>query len=91
MNLEDIKQELIEQGKSPDDFNIQIAEEGFLVTPKWFYEIKQIAKLQDKPTKDDIDITAETLVLTMMDVEDLAEMIVYALNKIDELEAKING
>jgi hypothetical protein len=91
MNLEGIKQELIEQGKSPDDFNIQIAEEGFLVTPKWFYEIKQIAKLLDKPTKDDIDITAETLVLTMMDVEDLAEMIVYALNKIDELEAKING
>lgn len=91
MNLEDIKQELIEQCKNPDDFNIQITEEGCLVTPKWFYEIKQIAKLQDKPTKDDIDITAETLVLTMMDVEDLAEMIVYALNKIDELEAKING
>lgn len=44
MNLDDIRQSLIDQDKNPNDFNIEIFENGYTVTPKWFYETKQIAK-----------------------------------------------
>lgn len=44
MVIEDIKQELIGQGQDPEDFNITITENGYAITPKWFYEAKQIAK-----------------------------------------------
>ncbi len=66
MTIEDIKQELINQNKNPDDFNIEIAENGYSVTPKWFYENKQVAKIEDDKLKIEIDLatamnTAETL------------------------------
>ena len=54
MNIDEIKQELIEQGKSPDDFNIEITESGHSVTPKWFYESKQIAKKEDVKFKNEV-------------------------------------
>ncbi len=91
MTIEEIKQELIEQGKDPNDFNIKIIENGYTITPKRFYETKQVARKEGKLMKEDVDVVAETLVLAMMDIEDLAGMLVYALNKIDELEAKLNG
>ena len=54
MNIDEIKQELIEQGKSPDDFNIEITESGHSVAPKWFYENKQIAKKEDVKVKNEV-------------------------------------
>lgn len=47
MNIEEIKQGLIEQGINPEDFKINTSENGYSVTPKWFYETKQIAKKED--------------------------------------------
>jgi hypothetical protein len=47
MTIEEIRQELVEQGKDPDDFTILITENGYSVTPKWFYETKQLAKQED--------------------------------------------
>ena len=91
MTIEEIKQELTEQGKDPNDFNIKIIENGHTITPKRFYETKQVARKEGKLMKEDVDVVAETLVLAMMDIEDLAGLLVYALNKIDELEAKLNG
>jgi hypothetical protein len=72
-----IKQELIDQGKDPNDFDIKTFKNAYSVTPKWFYEQKQIAKKENKPI--------------IQDVDDVAEMLVYALQRIDELEARMNG
>ena len=47
MTVEEIRQELISNGHDPDDFNIDVTENGYCVTPKWFYEIKQVAKKED--------------------------------------------
>ena len=46
---------------------------------------------KDKLQDEYIDGVAETAVCTAMDANDLAETLVYALNKINELEAKIDG
>lgn len=91
MTLQEINQVLIQQGYNPDDFNIFTFENGYSVTPKRFYETKQIAKKEDKPIIEDINDVAELTTLTSMDKDEVAEMLVYALQRIDELEARING
>ena len=64
MTLEEIKQELIDQSKDPNDFNIKITENGHSITPKWFYENKKIAKQEDEPIIESVDTT----MLAMVDV-----------------------
>lgn len=91
MNIIEIKKEIISQGKNPDDFNIKITENGYSVTPKWFYENKQIAKKEDKPIVEDVNDMAQLTTITAMDKDELAGMLVYALQRIDELEVMING
>ena len=46
---------------------------------------------KDTLQDEDIDVVAETAVYAAMDANDLAETLVYVLNKINELEAKVNG
>lgn len=91
MKINEIKQELIEQGKNPNDFDIELLENVYSITPKIFYETKLIAREENKPIKEDMDITAETLIFSLSDIEELADMLVYALVKIDELEERLNG
>ena len=43
------------------------------------------------PVEADVNITAESVVFALMDVQDMADMLMLALKKIEELEAKING
>lgn len=91
MGIEEIKQHLIDIGHNPDDFNIIITEHGYSITPKWFYESKQIAKKEDKPIIEDVNDVAEFTTITAMDKDEIAEMLVYALRRIDDLEARLNG
>lgn len=91
MTIEDIKQELTEQGKDPNDFDIKIIKNGYSITPKWFYEQKQIAKKEDAPIIEDVNDVAEFATITALDKDEIAEMLVYALQRIDELEARLNG
>ncbi|EGW39092.1 hypothetical protein [Desulfosporosinus sp. OT] len=81
ITLEQVEQELIQQGADPNDFNIKITETGYSVTPKWFYENKQIAKNEVGPTKEDVETVADTVVYLMGEVERLST----------ELEALKNG
>ena len=91
MDIDKIKTNLIEQGLDVDDFKITILENGYSITPKWFYETKQIAKKEDKPIIEDVNDVAELTTIVAMDKDEIAEMLVYALQRIDELEARING
>ena len=91
MDIIIIEQELINQGRDPDDFYIKITENGYSVIPKWFYEIKQIAKKEDNPIIEDVTTVAEFAAISAMDKEEIAKMLVYALQRIDELEARLNG
>ena len=91
MDLSTIKEQLVKEHKDPNDFNIKILENGYSVEPKWFYETKQIAKKEDKPIIEDVNDVAELTTIVAMDKDELAEMLVYALQRIDELEARING
>ena len=43
------------------------------------------------PVEADVNITADSVVFALMDVQDMADMLMLALKKIEELEAKING
>ena len=45
--IEEIKNQLIQEGKNPNDFEIDVVGDSYSVTPKWFYEQKQIAKKED--------------------------------------------
>lgn len=96
MTLEEIKQELIDNGQDPNDYEILITEnscqywkKGF--EPQWFKNNKQIAKEEDEPIKQDVDIVAETTAITMMDMETLADTVVYLMGKVEELEGRLNG
>lgn len=91
MNIDEIKQELLEQGKNPDDFNVVITESGYSVTPKWYFEQKQIAKEEDKPIIEDVNDVAEFATITAMDKDEIAEMLVYALQRLDALEERLDG
>lgn len=91
MTIEEIRQELAEQGKDPDDFNITINGNGYSITPKWFAETKWIAQKEDKPIIEDVNTVAEIATINALDKEELAEMLVYALQRIDELEGRLNG
>lgn len=91
MSIEKIKKDLINEGVDPDDFNITILPNGYSLSPKWFYQIKNIAKDEDKPIKEDVDVTAETIVLTAQDVTMLADTVTQLATKIAELEGKISG
>ena len=44
---QEIYNQLIERGENPEDFTITIFENGYSITPKWYYESKQIAKKED--------------------------------------------
>ena len=89
--IEEIKNQLMQEGKDPNDFEIDVVGDSYSITPKWFYENKQVAKEQDKPIIEDVNDVAELTTIVAMDKDDIAEMLVYALQKIDELEARING
>lgn len=91
MNIDDIKLEMIGNGQDPDDYDITITNYGYKVEPKWFYEMKQVSKREDKPIIEDLNATAEFATITAMDKDEIAEMLVYALQKIDELEVRLNG
>ena len=43
------------------------------------------------PVESDINMTADTIVFALMDIQDMADMLMLALEKIKELEGKING
>ena len=43
------------------------------------------------PVESDINITADTVVFALMDIQDMADMLMLALEKIEKLEGKING
>ena len=89
--IEEIKNQLMQEGKDPNDFEIDVVGDSYSITPKWFYEQKQIAKKEDEPIIEDVNDVAELTTIVAMDKDELAEMLVYALQRIDELEARING
>lgn len=91
MTIEEIKQELLEQGKNPNDFNIKITENCISVTPKWFYETKQIAKKEDKPIIEDVNTIGETVAYNLIDMNDIAETLAIVLIEINNLKAEIEG
>lgn len=47
MTIDEIKQELLSLGKDPYDYNIEIYENGYRISPKWYTENKEIAKKED--------------------------------------------
>ena len=91
MSISEIKKQLTESGKNPDDFNITITENGYSVTPKWFYETKQIAKKEDKPIIGDVNDIGETVAYNLIDINDIAETLALVLIEINNLKAEIEA
>lgn len=91
ITVEEVKDILQKSNRNPDDFNIKIFENGYSVFPKWSYQPRQIAKEEDTPIIADVNDVAEFSTIIAMDKDEIAEMLVYALQKIDELEARLDG
>lgn len=87
--MEVIRQELVNNGKNPEDFNIEVKENFIKVTPKWSYQIRQLVKEEDRPIIEDVNAVGETLAFVLMDNNDIAETLAFALLKISELETEI--
>ena len=92
MTSDDIKKELIEQGLNPEDYSILLEKNGYQI---WKKEVApnyaRFATQEDKPIKLDINDVAEFTTVIATDKDEIAEMLVYALQKIQELEGKLNG
>ena len=91
LKKEEIEQKLIEQGLDIEDFNINVTENGYSVTPKWFYETKQIAKKEDKPIIKDVNTIGETVAYNLIDMNDIAETLAIVLIEINNLKAEIEA
>lgn len=87
--IEEIKNQLMQEGKNPDDFEINVVGDSYSVTPKWFYEQKQIAKQEDKPIIEDVNDVAITTAYVLEDTMTTAETVALLFIKISELEAEI--
>ena len=55
-----------------------------------FSDVKPL-EIELSEVKDDVNDVAELTTIVAMDKDEIAEMLVYALQRIDELEARING
>ena len=91
MKYEDIVKELSKTDKDIDDFNIKVTENGYSITPKWFYENKQIAKKEDKPIIEDVNTIGETVAYNLIDMNDIAETLALVLIEINNLKAEIEA
>ena len=68
MSEEEIIQQIIENGKNPEDFNIEISENSYSIIPKWFYETKQIFEKEVLPIQGKDATTEETLNFILMNL-----------------------
>ena len=94
MIIEQIRQQLINEGLNPDDYAILPNADG-QGYQAWKKEVApsfaRFAIQEDKTQKEDIDIVADTAVIAMMNIETLADTVVYLLGKVEELEGMLNG
>lgn len=92
ITIDEIKKNLIDLGLNPNDYLILLNEDSYEV---WKKEVSpnyaRFATQEDKPIKLDINDVAEFTTIIATDKDEIAEMLVYALQKIQELEGKING
>lgn len=54
-------------------------------------EWQEIIGIKTDLLQEDVNDVAELTTMVAMDKDDIAEMLVYALQKIDELEGRLNG
>lgn len=78
---------IISQGYNPNDFEID--ETGF--RPKWYWETLQRTRKEAKPLTEDINVTAETLVYTIEDVQTLAATVAVLMQRVSELETRLEA
>ena len=89
--IEEIKNQLMQEGKDPNDFEIDVVGDSYSITPKWFYENKQVAKEQDKPIIEDTNVIGETVAYNLIDINDIAETLALVLIEINNLKAEIEA
>lgn len=63
MMIEQMRQQLIDEGKNPDEYSIFIGQNGYSiwkkeVAPNWMKASEQEAKYGDKKVKADVDYLA---------------------------------
>lgn len=54
-------------------------------------EWQELLGIKTNLLQEDVNDVAELTTMVAMDKDDIAEMLVYALQKIDELEGRLNG
>lgn len=89
MTIEEIKEQLREQGKDSNDFNITVLENGYSISPKWFYETKQKIKKENKPIIEDINDVAVTTAYVLEDTIITAETVAFLLLEVKNLKDEI--
>ena len=84
--------------KEERDFILQQYKDKYLIAEKNIKEGNFLIFTDVKPIEisitelnQDINDVAELTTIVAMDKDEIAEMLVYALQRIDELEARING
>lgn len=94
MDIEKVRQQLINENLNPDDYVILPNADGtgYQAWKKEFApDFARFAIQEDKPQKEDIEVVAETAIYTAMDLQQVAEMLVYALQEIEELKGMVNN
>lgn len=61
--IDEVKRELIDAGKRPDDFDIKVFEDGYSIVPKMSHMIREITLEETLPVVENLSITGREVAL----------------------------
>lgn len=87
MTIDEMKKQMIKDGQDPNDYCIFQSEFGFSVFKKEFSPSHaKYTDQENQPVKEDLEVVAETSVNASMDLQEIANTLVYALEEIEKLK-----
>lgn len=91
MNIENARQDLINRGYNPDDFNIVKFDGGFSISPKPSFEQRKVAKEEDAPIVNDVNDIGEVLGVTLDDTVSIAETVGALVDIVMDLQQELEN
>lgn len=85
--IEEYMKKITQAGFNINDFTI--TDDGY--HPRRDLNIREVTKEENTPIIEDVNDVAEFATIIATDKDEIAEMLVYALQRIDELEGRLDG
>lgn len=88
-SIDQIRQTIISEGYNPDDYIIDVRDNGFSYYPIYNPKIRKAFEKGDKPIKEDVNDVALSTAYILEDTMTTAETVAFLLLEIASLKAEI--